>query len=66
MDGGPEDPHQSTRSHGAWLRAALELESWADPLLVGEPAAEAMRKRIAELRGYASHALGRDGDDGSS
>jgi hypothetical protein len=48
---------ESTLSHGAWLRAALELESWADPELVGEDVAAQMRQRVAELRDKASMAL---------
>jgi hypothetical protein len=53
----PEAFNPSTRSHGAWLRAALELESWADPQMVGSFVAEKMHERVAELRNLASAAL---------
>jgi len=55
MDGSDQNP--STRTPGAWLRAALELESWINDAYVGDIVRAAMKERAARLRQLAAEAL---------
>jgi len=55
MDGSDQNP--STRTPGAWLRAALELETWINTDYVGDLVRAAMKERAARLRQLAAEGL---------
>lgn len=51
----PEDIQPATRTAGAWLRAAIELESWINDDYVGDIVRQAMRARVVQLRALAGN-----------